>query len=71
VNVTNVGHIQAAINFARSQQIRLVIKNTGHDFSGKSLGGGALSIWTHVSNLQNGVDSMAHQSKVPESYRIL
>jgi hypothetical protein len=27
--------------------LRLVIKNTGHDFSGKSGGAGALSIWTH------------------------
>lgn len=24
-----------------------MIKNTGHDFSGKSGGAGALSIWTH------------------------
>ena len=27
--------------------MRLVVKNTGHDFSGKSGGAGALSIWTH------------------------
>jgi hypothetical protein len=27
--------------------LRLIIKNTGHDFSGKSVGAGALSIWTH------------------------
>ncbi|KAE8448784.1 hypothetical protein EG329_008786 [Mollisiaceae sp. DMI_Dod_QoI] len=47
VNASNVAHIQAAVNFAREKQIRLVIKNTGHDMSGKSLGGGALSIWTH------------------------
>lgn len=24
-----------------------VIKNTGHDFMGKSIGAGSLSIWTH------------------------
>ena len=27
--------------------MRLVIKNTGHDYLGKSTGAGALSIWTH------------------------
>jgi hypothetical protein len=47
VNVTNVAQIQLAINFARSTNIRLVIKNTGHDFNGKSAGAGALSLWTH------------------------
>ncbi|KAF2832279.1 FAD-binding domain-containing protein [Ophiobolus disseminans] len=47
VNVSTVAHIQIALNFARNANIRLVIKNTGHDFLGKSLGAGALSIWTH------------------------
>ncbi|KAL7619535.1 hypothetical protein AAE478_010075 [Parahypoxylon ruwenzoriense] len=47
VNATNVRHIQAAVNFARNKNIRLVIKNTGHDFGGRSVGAGALSIWTH------------------------
>jgi hypothetical protein len=50
VNVSSVGHIQAAIDFARSEQIRLVIKNTGHDMSGRNLGAGALSVWTYVSS---------------------
>lgn len=47
VNVTNVRQIQAAVNFARNTNLRLVIKNTGHDFNGRSTGAGALSIWTH------------------------
>ncbi|KAH8887603.1 hypothetical protein GQ53DRAFT_844110 [Thozetella sp. PMI_491] len=47
VNVSTVKDIQLAINFARNTGVRLVIKNTGHDFSGKSTGAGALSIWTH------------------------
>ncbi|KAI1861747.1 uncharacterized protein JN550_010687 [Neoarthrinium moseri] len=36
-----------SINFARNRNLRLVIKNTGHDFGGRSTGAGALSIWTH------------------------
>ena len=47
VNVTNVAQVQLAVNFARTTGIRLIIKNTGHDFSGKSVGAGSLSIWTH------------------------
>ena len=47
VNVTNVAQMQLAVNFARNANIRLVIKNTGHDFNGKSGGAGALGIWTH------------------------
>ena len=47
VNVTTVAHIQLAVNFARNAGLRLVVKNTGHDFNGKSTGAGALGIWTH------------------------
>jgi FAD/FMN-containing dehydrogenase len=45
--VSNVAQIQLSVNLARSLNIRLVVKNTGHDFNGKSAGAGALSIWTH------------------------
>ncbi|KAH7333360.1 hypothetical protein BKA65DRAFT_43222 [Rhexocercosporidium sp. MPI-PUGE-AT-0058] len=47
VNATQVYQIQLAVNFARISNIRLVVKNTGHDFSGKSGGAGAVSVWTH------------------------
>lgn len=47
VNVGNVGQIQLAVNFARNANLRLVIKNTGHCYLGKSSGAGALSIWLH------------------------
>lgn len=47
IDARNVAHIQLAINFARTLNLRLVVKNTGHDFNGRSVGAGALSIWTH------------------------
>ncbi|KAH6619091.1 hypothetical protein B0J18DRAFT_370853 [Chaetomium sp. MPI-SDFR-AT-0129] len=47
VNATTVKHVQAAVNFARNRNIRLVIKNTGHDFVGRNAGAGSLSVWTH------------------------
>lgn len=33
--------------FANEHNIRLVIRNTGHDYMGKSTGAGALALWTH------------------------
>ncbi|KAK8055320.1 FAD-binding domain-containing protein [Apiospora rasikravindrae] len=47
VNATTAKHVQVAVNFARNKGIRLVIKNTGHDFGGRSVGAGSLSIWLH------------------------
>ncbi|KAI8628454.1 FAD binding domain-containing protein [Xylariaceae sp. FL1651] len=47
VNATTVKQIQASVNFARNKHLRLIIKNTGHDFLGRSSGFGSLSIWTH------------------------
>lgn len=47
VNASSVSDIQLAVNFARNLNLRLIIKNTGHDFNGRSAGAGSLSIWTH------------------------
>lgn len=47
VNVSTVAHVQLALNFARNNNLRLIVKNTGHDFLGRSVGAGSLSIWTH------------------------
>ncbi|KAF8254011.1 FAD/FMN-containing isoamyl alcohol oxidase-like protein MreA [Wilcoxina mikolae CBS 423.85] len=48
VKAETVEDVQAGVNFARMNNVRLVIKNTGHDFMGKSTGAGSLSIWTHL-----------------------
>ncbi|KAK3986410.1 hypothetical protein QBC44DRAFT_248259 [Cladorrhinum sp. PSN332] len=47
VNATTPKHVQAAVNFARNKNIRLIIKNTGHDTSGRNVGAGSLSVFTH------------------------
>jgi hypothetical protein len=47
VRVSNVAQIQLAVNIARSLNLRLVVRNTGHDYNGRSVGKGALSVWTH------------------------
>ncbi|KAL1872947.1 hypothetical protein Daus18300_004085 [Diaporthe australafricana] len=53
INVTGVEDVLAGIQFAKENNIRLVIKNTGHDFMGKSTGKGSLSLWTHYLNESN------------------
>ncbi|KAF1944572.1 FAD-binding domain-containing protein [Clathrospora elynae] len=39
--------IRAGVNFARERNLRLIIRNTGHDFMGRSTGFGSLIINTH------------------------
>ncbi|KAI1451274.1 FAD-binding domain-containing protein [Annulohypoxylon moriforme] len=47
INATTARQIQIGVNFARNRNLRLVVKNTGHDFVGRAAGLGSLSIWTH------------------------
>ncbi len=47
VDVRNASDVVNTINFARAHNIRFVIRNTGHDYLGRSTGAGALSVWTH------------------------
>ncbi|PVH81290.1 putative isoamyl alcohol oxidase [Cadophora sp. DSE1049] len=47
VNVSTVSDVIAGVKFAASNNIRFVIRNTGHDFLGRSTGAGALAVWTH------------------------
>lgn len=50
VNATTVEQVQAAINFARENNIRLNVKASGHDFLGRSVAPNSLSIWLHYMN---------------------
>jgi hypothetical protein len=47
VNVSCPEQIATTIKFATKHNIRLVVRNTGHDYNGRSTGAGALAIWTH------------------------
>ncbi|KAM0251884.1 hypothetical protein ACHAQJ_007997 [Trichoderma viride] len=51
IDVGQVSHISAALRFARQHNIRISIKNTGHDFFGRAAVPNSLGIWTH--NLNN------------------
>ncbi|KAI0165408.1 FAD binding domain protein [Hypoxylon sp. FL1284] len=47
VNASGVAEYKKTIAFAEKHNVRLVIRNTGHDYLGKSTGAGALALWTH------------------------
>ncbi|KAI9706663.1 MAG: hypothetical protein M1836_003672 [Candelina mexicana] len=47
VNATQAEHVVKAVDFAREQRVRLVVKGTGHDYLGRSIAPDSLSIWTH------------------------
>ena len=56
VNATTADDYQKTLNFAHQKNIRLVIRNTGHDYLGKSTGAGGLALWTHHNKAIKVVD---------------
>lgn len=50
VEAQGANDVKAAIDFARTKNIRLNVKSTGHDFLGRSVQPYSLSIWTHKLN---------------------
>ena len=53
VNATSAKQVAAAVTFAEKNNVRLVIKNTGHDILGRSEGYGSLEVW--IRHLRTGV----------------
>ncbi len=47
IDVDGADTVAAGLKFARKNNIRLSIKNTGHDYTGKSNGQGSLELWMH------------------------
>lgn len=47
IDVKDASSVLAGIQFARTKNIRLIVKNTGHDGLGRSSGRGSLALWTH------------------------
>jgi hypothetical protein len=45
VNATDIAHYQMTVQFAKTYNIRFVIRNTAHDYNGKSTGSGSLALW--------------------------
>ncbi|PYH90944.1 FAD binding domain protein [Aspergillus ellipticus CBS 707.79] len=47
VNASTVDDVQKTLKMAWDHDIRVVVRNTGHDYLGRSTGAGALAVWTH------------------------
>ncbi|ORY87490.1 hypothetical protein BCR35DRAFT_302261 [Leucosporidium creatinivorum] len=61
VQATHVDDVQRAVAFAAAHRLRLRIKNTGHDYLGRSSAHGSFTLWT------TGLNSTAfHPAFVPE-----
>ncbi|KAI1826932.1 FAD-binding domain-containing protein [Xylaria intraflava] len=65
INATSTLDFQTAIRFAKDHNIRLVIRNTGHDYLGKSTGAHSLSLWTHYMKSLELVDYKSEQYTGP------
>ncbi|KAF2160090.1 hypothetical protein M409DRAFT_29388 [Zasmidium cellare ATCC 36951] len=64
VNATVVDDISAAVKFAKQHNVRLVIKDTGHDILGRSTGYGSLEVW--IRHLRTGLTfSESYESSCP------
>ncbi|CAE6488987.1 unnamed protein product [Rhizoctonia solani] len=57
VDVRSDEHVTKAVKFAGKYNLKLVVKNTGHDFLGRSSGEGSFSIWTRNLKGINFTDS--------------
>ncbi|KAJ7359197.1 FAD-binding domain-containing protein [Mycena albidolilacea] len=51
IDVRNASDVQKAFAFSKQTGVPLVVKNTGHDYKGRSSAPGSLALWTH--NLQS------------------
>ncbi|KAJ6443956.1 berberine protein [Purpureocillium lavendulum] len=47
VDAVTAAHVSATLAFVKQHNIRLSIKNTGHDYLGRSMAPNSLALWTH------------------------
>ena len=47
VKATTIEDVQNTVRFAAKHNIRLVVKNTGHDYFGRSIGASSLNLWVY------------------------
>ncbi|KAF2683946.1 FAD-binding domain-containing protein [Lentithecium fluviatile CBS 122367] len=53
VKIRDTSNAQKTLAFAKKHHVRLVIRNTDHDYNGKSTGAGGLAIWTqNIKNIE-------------------
>ncbi|KAG0380973.1 hypothetical protein BGX24_002193, partial [Mortierella sp. AD032] len=65
VQATTTEDVQETVRFAAQNNLKLVIKNTGHDFLGRSTAPNALSLWTHALTDATMVDGFIPEGSPP------
>ncbi|KAJ5614036.1 FAD binding domain-containing protein [Penicillium herquei] len=71
VDVREPSHISSALKFATAHNIRISVKNTGHDFYGRSSVPNTLAIWTkNLDNLTFYSNFTAHNCPASNSQNI-
>ncbi|GAC1661547.1 MAG: FAD-binding protein [Steroidobacteraceae bacterium] len=60
VKAGNTAEVVAAVNFARTHDLRLVVKGAGHSYQGTSSAADSLLVWTRAMN-----EVMLHDAFVP------
>jgi len=72
VDARSISDVQAAVKFAVTYNLRLVIKNTGHDFIGRSAGRGGFMLWTHhLQNITYNPTFVPHGGPASEIYNAI
>ncbi|KAJ3171333.1 hypothetical protein HDU87_008359 [Geranomyces variabilis] len=59
VDARNASDVEATVKFARDNNLRLVVRNTGHDQVGRSTAAGSLMLWVHRIRQMQFIDSFA------------
>ncbi|KAI1459599.1 hypothetical protein F4805DRAFT_455765 [Annulohypoxylon moriforme] len=70
IKAASVADYQVTLAFATEKNIRLVIRNTGHDYFGKSTGAGALALWTHSLKDTESIDNYQSETYTGKALKL-
>ncbi|KAF5855891.1 hypothetical protein ETB97_008270 [Aspergillus alliaceus] len=71
VDASEPKHVVTAVKFAKKHNLRVTVKNTGHDYFGRSTSPNTLAIWTHHMNtMKYHADFTASKCPVSNSQHI-
>ncbi|KAG0234820.1 hypothetical protein BGW41_000999 [Actinomortierella wolfii] len=57
INASSIADVQETVRFAARHNIRLVVKNTGHDFLGRSTAASSINLWVYFMKQINVLDA--------------
>ena len=66
IDVESAADVQAAFGYVTDHNKSIVIKNTGHDWKGRSAGANSLALWTHNLRNEGGIPIKLEENFVPD-----